>query len=541
MKNMSSMIRFGALWLILISVSTSVLSAQQTVIDRRYKDYSLDDGMYPYDLFDAETAAYAAAHPVALSVGEAGFIYVHPPRLGRFQTRQLVRFDLAGEEVWENKFDLEPEAYIFHFYLAGDTAYILIGRYRSQLDIHEISVRKLDVEDGSLGDMEILWNIPGKLRAPIGFAHSPQKDHFLLYYVPGKARNDARFLLNNFYPGTRISDANEVQFRTFNQNLRLQETDTLSLQLKADNAASLVDVAIDDAGNVMTSVFKEPHTLRVSMWRPTTRLTTTLSYDEFPEPWDNQKPYMAYMPPVIGLPGKVHIAHAIRKRNRGRWETQGFKMVTYDFQDSTVHDRFQADITPSLIVEIGKARQMVGMKASPRLGDYLIREVIPLPNGDVWILAQNFFAGSQNRFESGQVSVMDFQIKGEEMILIGFDAQGKPKGALIVPLRHVANTDRGAVSTTPQVHVHPGGEYLDLMTWEALGERTRGPERIYFRRVNLVTGDITPRTKLYDSKRRMQYILPAYTCWINPFLAATLMVEGETDRHPRLVVLRLPD
>lgn len=530
---------FTTLLLVLLCL-LSDLHAQQVIESRKFKEYSLDNGPYPMGLFDFERATYAPTHTVALRLTEDAFIYLFPPRFSSIRERMIACYGLNLEARWDTTIKLEREELIFHFYLKDSLVHMLSGRYHFPGNAHEIRHRSFEIATGKEVNNDPVLVIPGPQRMPVGYAVSPDSTKILLYYALEKTRDNGRYTFNSGLPGIRMDKVSSLHFGIYDQHMSVLDTGHIALNIEKRDKADLLDATIDDDGNVYSTVSEDEETLSIIAWLRKERQQQKLSYQGFPDPWDSQFPYMTYLPAKAGLPGRVHVAHSIRERNRGKWETQAFKLVTFDFYANEVRAEHQANISSSLVVKIGKARESVNQKPSPVFDRYLIRDLLPMADGRVWLLAQQHEVSSQNLFQSGQVVGRDYRINNQELLLIGFSENGKAEGALIIPIRQQAMRNNAAFSLQHQLHIDRNSQNIRLLTWESSGERRRGQERLYHRNINLKEGEVSSRSMVYEGRRRDQYYLGPYTLWLNPYLMTALVIDGETERYPKLVLLRLP-
>lgn len=518
--------------LFLFLLLISYCFAQEIIESRRFKEYNLDDGAYPMAMFDYDRATWAPTHQVASRISETDFVYLYKPRFSNFRERKMVRFDLSLEPVWELSFKLEREELVFHFYVEGDQIHMMSSQYHFKASAWEIRHRSFSVETGELLRQRSLMVIPGTQRQPVGYAISPDSSHMMLYFINGKSRDNIGYTFNNGLPGARINRTEMMIFNIYDRQLTLVDTGQISLNLERRDGSQFIDACIDDAGNVYTTTYTKGGVLGITGWLRFRGKQMELRYEGFPEPWDGQFPYMTYLPPKPGLPGRVHVAHAVRERNRGRWETQAFKLITFDFNEEKVYGELEAPMGSSLLVEIGKARESINLKPEVVFDRYKIKDLLPMKNGKVWLLAQKHEVSTQNRFVNGQFVGRDFQITDEELLMIGFDKSGKPEGAIIIPIRQRAIRPRAAFSLQHKYEINPETQEMRLLTWEASGERFRGQERLYHRRINLLEGSVSGRSKVWEGRRRDQFFLVPYMLWLSPDVMVGLGIDGETNRYP---------
>ncbi|MEZ4685503.1 MAG: hypothetical protein R3B47_05415 [Bacteroidia bacterium] len=512
---------------------------QDVIESRRFKDYSMEDGPYPMVMFDYERATWAATHQVAARISDKEFVYLYEPRFSNFRERKIRRFDLNLKVVWESEFRLDREELIFHFFVAGDRIQVLSSQYHFRASAWEIHHRSFSTENGELLSESSLMVISGGPRQPVGYSYSPDSSKILLYYLDGKTRDNGRYTFNSGLPGLRVNRADGLIFHIYDNQMNLVDSSQMALELERRDGAQFLDATLDDAGNVYATMYEKDNSLRVVGWLREQGRQLELTYNGFPEPWDGQFPYMTYLPLKAGIPGRVHAAHALRERNRGRWETQAFKLVTFDFNEGKVLDEFEAPMNSSLLVEIGKARESINLKPEVVFDRYKIKDLLPMKNGKVWLLAQKHEVSSQNRFSGGQIIGRDYQITEEELLLVGFEKSGKPEGAIIIPLRQRAIRERAAFSMQHRYLVDPETQEVLLLTWEASGDRFRGQERLYHRRINLQEGSVSTRKQIWEGRRRDQYFIAPYMLWLNDETMVGLTIDGETNRYPVLISVKL--
>ena len=77
---------------------------------------------------------------------------------------------------------------------------------------------------------------------------------------------------------------------------------------------------------------------------------------------------------------------------------------------------------------------------------------------------------------------------------------------------------------------------ISMLTYEPSEQKFRGPERIFFRSINLNTGEISQKKKIYEGERRYQFFLNPYTVWLNDDLLSFIMIEGDNGSAYRVSV-----
>ncbi|RMG72627.1 MAG: hypothetical protein D6722_05150, partial [Bacteroidetes bacterium] len=116
------------------------------------------------------------------------------------------------------------------------------------------------------------------------------------------------------------------------------------------------------------------------------------------------------------------------------------------------------------------------------------------------------------------------------------DPEGRIRQALIVPTEQDAEGPLGYTHAPYFLQVDRARKRLQLITREPSGEKRNGPERFFYRTVDLETAVVSPALQIYEGQRRNQYFLKAYAHWLNPDILAFMMMDGDHGQIYNVVV-----
>jgi hypothetical protein len=504
------------------------LLAQSVVGKLELEDMEHEDRLFPYQSFDRAGSAFYIEHETVELISPGSFVHLWMPDWRSSRRRMLTRYNLLLEEAWTVEMELNWEEYILELFHTEKELCVLSYEYEGLQNLHMIRVRSFDLEDGAALQSKVFYQYSGKQDREVFLDFSPDEQLFVLYHF--NRLKDRRvgvysdFLERNGKIGTKISRAEYVNYRVYNLEL---DTVVCGLYPLADRKITWLNGQVDNDGNFYLTGARKHTQLSAYCFDRHERKAQLLTYDAFPEYNLLMEPYTTGFPPTVGQDKKLYIAYAdrlTRGRTRG---TKAFQVVTFDFAMEQIDLLRRVEITSTLLVAVEKQRERFGLPPLKRFDGYMIREIFEMPDRSTWLLVQNFDAQQYGTTNVPPNTPVSYEHEIEEMILFEFNPQGKIRQALIVPSaqRNQSRLEKAGDFYSKYLDQETG--LLTLLSRESSGERLTGPERIYFRYVNLNTSQVSERKILYEGERRNQYLILPYTVWHNNQLVSFVMMDGE--------------
>ncbi len=534
--------RICLLALLLFFAANSI--AQTIIGQHKLKDYSVVDEIYPYGWIEYAGDLYALASRPVIRLSESEFVYLWKPSFGA-KKRFLTCFNLLTEVQWETAFTVNRNEEIFHLFHEGDTIFTLGYRFRVNDKSHLIVVRKYDKVKGEFLGEEVIFHQNGRENDLIGFDLSPDSSQLIVFHFEHEKnnknpRNYLSYPFSDGQLGFRVSNASHLAYVAFDRAMKEIHKGKVELDASFKNKTAVIDCQVGNDGAIYTTVFQEPSTLKIIHFESATSTQSELIYPNFSEPFKDA-PYAAHLPIVVGASGKAYAAHADREKLRGKWYTRGFQVVTFDFDQDTVTLVRKAEVGSGLQVQISKSREEASLRPVTVFDQYLIKEIIEMPDESVVLLTQKYesFNVRTAMNPNGLAIPPAYQSLAEEVLLFEFDPTGKPQKAIIIPMRQKASSRIEKICRFYSHHINLETWEMQMITWEDSGERLRQPPRIFYRNINLREGTYSSRQPLYEGKRRNQFYLRAYTLFLNPGVAVLMVLDGDAEKHPQVVSVRL--
>ena len=170
---------------------------------------------------------------------------------------------------------------------------------------------------------------------------------------------------------------------------------------------------------------------------------------------------------------------------------------------------------------------------------YLIKEIIEMPDESILLLTQKYESYNLRQSITPQGMIRSYQSIAEEILLFEFTPVGKVQKAIIIPLRQKAATDLERISRFYTHHLNKETWEMQLITWEDGGEKRLKPPKIFYRKVDLKEGTYSDRQQIFEGRRRNQFFLKAYTLFLNPGVAVMMVLDGDAEKHPHVVSVKL--
>ncbi|MEZ4776305.1 MAG: hypothetical protein R3D00_24230 [Bacteroidia bacterium] len=511
-------------------ISSPLLRAQGLVGELKLKDFPTDNPWYyPYDFSAYAPEQIQLLHTPSIKVTEASFVQLWQSEKGPTRERHLTRYNVFLDQEWDATFKLDMEEEIIHFYSEDSIVVVLSTKYSFLTGIHQVLARVFSLEDGSASFTRLLWETKTKSDESIWLDFSPDSASYILFLF----RNDHpnRRVRTSYDPwlmtervGFRVSNAEYVEFRTYDRSMNQTDSGRITLY---DRHLSVMDCQVDNNGNVYVSAFQKPETLHVFQRNKETNMQRELHYDKFPGRTQMREYYYTRFPPTTGSEDRLYIAIADRVEKGKQRGIKSFQVINFDFASGTVDLSRKMDITSTLLVNAEKQRKSFGMRPLKRFDLFMIMDIVEMADKSVWLVTQHYQNNQGRTYGVEHPAYRQSEQEIGEIIMYGFDPEGQVRQVIIVPTsQHTAKiADRLGQFFDLSVDRQKG--IMRFVTRESSEDNLRGPDRIFYRKVNLATGEISPRMMLYSGKRREQLLLKAYTVWLNPSLVTLVMIDGE--------------
>ena len=518
------------------------LSAQTLIGEYKLKDYSVDDEIYPYGWVEFGGDVYGLANRPAIRLSENDFVYLWKPSFGA-KKRMLSCFNLLTDLQWETEFELSRNEEVFHLYSFGDSIFTLSYHFRQEDKHHIITGKVFEKNEGKFVREKIVYIYQGKENDLIGFDISGDSSKTIIFHFEHESGNKRpRNLLN--YPfsdgqlGFRVTNATHIRYSHLTPDLETVAEGSMAINASQKEKSSIIDCQISNDGSIITTLFQEPSTLKTIRHDPNENTQEFLEYNGFTDPFKDA-PYAAHLPVSLGESGKIYAAHADRERLKGKWYTRGFQVVTFDFKNDSIDLSRRVRISSGLQVQVSKSREAASLRPVTEFDQYLLKEIVEMPDESVLLLTQKYESYSVRSHLNPSGPVYSFQSLAEEILLFEFNPGGDPQKVIIIPLRQRASSLLEKTSRFFSHYINKKQKEMQLITWEDDGEKLRQPPKIFYRKVDLESGTYSDRQQLYEGKRRNQFYLRAYTLFLNPTVAILMVVDGDAEKHPQVVSVKL--
>lgn len=507
--------------------------AQEIIDYVHVKEFDSGVNGHPYEVGGWNSNIMYKSHDPAISLPNGDFVYLWEPSKG-FRKRILVKFNVLLEESWRHEFKLDSEEAILHLY-ESDSAIMLLTRqydYRSRL--HSVMYRSFSKDSGNVSKAKFFHRVSGRY-SDIPFMRISNDGQSLMFYQYINENKNKRVRLYGDFQfgderlGYRITQATHLQYAQYNLQLEKIREGNIELNLK-DNKTYVLDCHHDSKGNIYISKINRAENFSISRFDVSTENIQELSVNEFPKFWEEEEPYYTLMPPYISDIGRAYIALADRRRMRGSWHTQNIEIVSFDFEANKVDRSRSIETNSSLLVKISKAREKFGIRPARKFDSYVLKEIIERDNGELLLLSQRFYIDQFRHPQSSPQDPMEANFRLEEIVMYQFDALGNFMRAIIIPCLQRNIEDEDIEGMFFEAHLVEEEGSLHIVTHEVSGEEVQGPARTYFRRVDLDTGEVTDRKKIFEGKRRGNHFYKHYTEWLNNSLLALTVEDGDDGR-----------
>ena len=514
----------------LFAIPISFTQAQDIVGELKLKDFpSGNSWFYPYDIVPSRDQA-VLHHSPAVRISEGEFIHLWQEDKGFSRERHLTRYNVFMEEVWDETFKLDSDEDIIHLMNRENKIFVLSEKYVPFANRRQITARVFDADSGRFEHTRLLVEIKARIFQDIWMDFSPDSSTFILFSFHNekswkRVRTSYDTYWRNDRQGFRITNAHQLKFFRFDDQLQLADSGQIIIP---DRKLNQLDCRVDNQGNVYLASYHKDETLTMTQWNTNTREQTSLSYENFADRMELNEPYTTHFPIICGENERLYIAVSERQLKGKQRGTKAFQIINFDFAKRQVDLTRRVDITSTLLVLAEKQREITGLKQLKRFDQYMIRDIIELEDKSTWLVTQHYFSTSGRIHTPEATLSRNTEQQIGEMILYGFDPSGKIQNVMIVPSAQRVSNTSGLLGNFYHMKVDRKTGMARLLIREGSEEDYRSPERIYYRKINLETGQISDRIKLYEGRRREQYFLKDFTIWLNKSLVSFITLDGLT-------------
>ncbi|MEO0896591.1 MAG: hypothetical protein AAFY71_09350 [Bacteroidota bacterium] len=520
-----------SIFLISILAWQGTLLGQNEINSKRIKKFDSDDGTpYPYMTPGISSQEIYIQHDPCLKLSPGNFSHVWRRSWSKTGNLLYTEYDLFLEELSSYELDISREEDIFHLAKRDTFLRVFTSEYDYKRKANHIRMYEFGLKGGKEESVQTLWLHPGSYGEFVRHDLSPDGKYLLLYQPFGYKRGVRSTYLNELIVNyeenySLFSRSGGVKYSVFNlDNTEDVLVDTLSWKDKKSWIG--LRTGIDNGGHVYASLFDRKGTMTIYQKRSDEEKVRELSYDELPSWRELMETYSGFQIPRIGANGKVYITLTEKIKSGKLRGIKSFRIVTFDFNSGDIITKGEAEITSSLKVQVNKARQDFGMRPNKRFDYFQVRDLIEMPDESLILVAQKYILNLPNNIALDIPKRGNFEEYAEELVIFEFDEEGNPQQAIIIPSSQRSVTIEERLGIFYHMEINKETKELKLLTREASGDRLKGPERLYYRMIDIEKGNYSDRKLIYKGKRRDQYFLKAYTEWLNEDLLSFMVMEG---------------
>lgn len=520
-------------WLLIFFcfVAPIALFAQAVVGEVKLKKYSTDGfELYPYDYLDPYGRSIYVMHDPSVKASAGEVVQIWQPERGGYRDRIMRKYNVLMELIWENEIELERDEDIIHFYQVDTTIVLLTIKTDRSQDQYSVIAHKYGLTSGEEYNTDVWWMINSDDDNGIQFNFSRDKSRLLFYnYVHEKKNRNVSlyydYIRRDDQAGYRAMGVHRAHFIV----LSLHGDKLNEGFLEPGNPKlTIMDCQVDHQNNVYLVAFEKPEKIKIFQWNAIDKVQRELTYEVGRPLHELIDPYTTHLPPLIGAGQKVYLSFSDRvKRGKGKG-TKGFDIICFDFEQEEIDESRHLSINSTLQVLVEKQREEYGLKPVPRFDEFMIRDIVEMEDSSLWLITQKYHSAHPPGANYASPDIGPADLKTEELILYEFAPNGKPRQAIVIPTIQYIQSMAERVGQFYHLEINAQDRTAQLITREPSGEKLRGPERIYYRKIDLNTRDVSERIQIYHGKRRDQYFLRAFVEWLNPDIVSFLVIDGDS-------------
>ncbi len=525
----------------------SLPATGQTLIARQdMKDFDIEAIPFPFESYALQGSSLYIPHPVMLQVADGAFVMVYINEKDKLRERRIERYNLLLELEWSQVFEIENNEEILELIktdssvvvisrrdgLAGETARVEVRKFN--LDTGEPSPVFTLTSDSKVSDFIVSVSPDSSRIAVFSFHSNNELQRAKIFYD---------YLLTDDRLAYQVSWVEDVKFQLFDRELHPLESGTIRVRENGERFLSYAvrHCGVDNEGRIFVGVHRKKTDLQMYRWEK--GKTADLIYTHFIKLHEFADVFNTHLPPLLHQ-GNAYWAMADREKKGWKKGTRAFEVIKFDFGQSMADVSLKAPITSSLLVQVEKSRETFGIKPLRNFDQFRIRGMFALGDTSIWLVTQYFEFRDSAPINYGEPYNRNVRGAGDqrvcEMILYEFDASNRARQAIIVPSLQYIRDPYSAGSRFTHFWLEPETGNLRLLAWEPSKPDLKGPERIHYKQVSLGGGTLTPRKIFYEGRRRTQYLLPPYICWLSGGHVAMMALDGDGGR-PYLLTLRVEE
>lgn len=509
----------------------AILHGQRLINSQKIKKFPTNDPIfYPYDTPGIGSEEVFVQHDPSIRLSDGSFIHIWEKSWSRKGYRELTHYNLFLEEVSTGELELEQDENIFYSYPEDTLLHLYTYEYVYSDQQHHIRHRQVGVSGTEILDTKTVWLSNGRYSEQVAPTLSPDSNLLLLYQPIGYKEGRNSYYLEDIVANydqvlPRHTRTGGISFMVYDlgQNC-IQHADTI--KWKNRKKWILTGAGLDNQGNVYAGIYDRRNRFSAYEYNRDSASQSVMHYNELPDYRDLLDIYSGFRSIQAGKDRKAYITLTNRVKNGKLRGTKNFQVVCFDFGEGIVDLKRNVEITSGLKVQVGKIREDFGLKANKRFENYIITDLIELQDESIFLIVQKYGLSTAHSI------AIDFPRKGkyeeyaEEIILFEFDPEGEIQKALVIPSYQRSTDVLDRTGFFYQLRVDEKRKQIELITREASGEKLRGPDRLYLRKIDFEKGLATSRKMIYEGNRRDQFFLKAFTEWLNDDLLSFVVLEG---------------
>ncbi len=509
------------------------LHGQKVLSTVELEDLQTDeDYIFPYNSWGPNRIFPVQDIDPSLRLDNGQLLFIWKPDKLSSRLRQISCYDLLLNELWSTEFELDrnEEVILLLEHGGGDSAILLTRQNEYFQNRVWIRHRMIALDQGEIKPPQGLEIIEGKFDNEVFLIQSPDRNSFATYFyghsTQGRSPSVTYEYINmNGQAGEHATRCDRVSFTVYDWMLSTIRRDTLQVPERKNIVMGAV---MDNDANFYAFHHQRKNIIGISMSPSDGSEDQLLTFrEDVPDLYELEKGIEGHLPPTPGQNQQLYWVITDRKtsgRDRG---INRYRVLCFDFQQKEVNTSRQVDINSTLLVAIEKQREAYNLRPLRRFDYYSIRDVIEMPDQSLWLIVQQHLqteypstASPQNPYPKPT----DGRI--EEMVMFQFDPTGQIRQAVVVPSVQYLRNFEERMGAFYHLRVDTQENQFHIITREAAGEKYRDPDRLFYRRVDLETGLITPRVQIFEGERRNQLWIKAFTTWMTPTILTLMYMEG---------------
>ena len=525
------MIRLFFLLLIGLGLGGSV-SAQAVLASQKMKDFEADESdLFPYESLGPNGIYPFLTFDPALKLSDGSFFMIWKPNKISSRLFRVSRYDLLLNNDWEVEFELDRNEDVLAVFEHPKTQEVLVLSLQQEFFQRRFIFRsrRVDMSDGKVSAPAILEIIENRQVEDVFLQWAPDRQSFALYQLqnlsslrPVSLEYD--YVDQNQELGYRAYRCESIHFTVYQTDLSVVREGMMPVP---DRKHVLLGCLLDNDENFYAYLHQRKTSFKVVQSHHETDEVRTLELlDEAPELMDLGDGEHAQLPLSVGNEERIYWALADLKRRGFDRGIRSYQVVCFDFKNELVDQSREVPVNSTLLVAVEKQRAAYRLRPIRRFDNYQIREVIEMPDKSVWLMVQQYISSDLPGTPGPDYPYpRPMEERVEEIVMFQFDSLGEIQKALVVPSTQYLRGYVARLGGFFQYRLDTVEQVLHMLIREADGEKFRDPDRMFYRRIDLESGQIGRRQKVHEGERRNQFWVQAYSTWMTPGILTFLMLE----------------